>query len=381
MDFFFSEDQNDFRKMCKDFARGEVQPWAAIIDEEERFPFEVFDKLAEVGFLGIVTPEEYGGQGADFMHFGIATEEIGYYCLPTAMLVSSQNCVTSRAILIHGTEEQKKKYVPPLANGIVDGKRQIGAFALTEPDAGSDATGTKTKAVLKGDHYIINGYKRFITNGSVATMFVVFAVAENGPAAFIVESNFPGFSVGKEEKKMGIRGSVTTEIMFDDCIVPKENLLGKEGNGFRIALSILDEDRAGLSLAMVGMAQRAIDESVKYSKERVQFGKRLSQFQNTQFTLAEMQAKTDAARLLAYRAVDAIIRKDPNASAYASMAKLICADNVNDVTRRAVQIHGGYGYCREYPVEKLLRDAKICEIMMGTNEIQKLVISKAMGVR
>lgn len=380
MNFYFSEDEQAYRKMCADFAKNEIAPYAAMTDEEERFSFEVYDKLAAQGYLGIMTPEKYGGQGGSYLEFCIAAEEAGYYDFAITILLSSQNCVTSRTILDFGTEAQKLRYLPKLAAGVVDGKREIGAFALTEANAGSDAAGVQTTAEQKDGHYVLNGAKQFITNGSIASILLAFAKTEKGLSAFIVEDTFPGFVPGKDEKKMGMRASTTSQLFFDHCIVPKENLLGEEGQGFQIAMAALNDDRAALSLGMCSMAQRAIDESIAYAKNRVQFGKRISQFQNTKFQLADMQSKVDAARLLAYRAVYGILAHDKEATKWASMAKYVCADMVNDVTRRAVQIFGGYGYSREYPIEKLLRDSKICEIFMGTSEIQKIVIAKAMGV-
>ena len=376
-----TEEQKDYRKMFHDFAYGEVYPRAAEADEKEEFPFELFDKMAEAGYTGMMTPVEYGGQGGGIWELAAAAEEMAYYDSASALILVCQSLIPSGMLMAFGTKEQKEKYLPMLAQGIVNGKREISAMAMTEPGAGSDLRGIKTKAVLEGDHYVINGSKCFISNGAVATVVFLFAQTENGLSTFIVESSFLGFKTGEVEKKMGLRSSLASHLYFDDLIVPKENLLGKEGDGFKIAQSILDEDRTINAICCCGMSQRAIDESVKYSKERIQFSKRISEFQNTKFQFAKMQTRADAGKMLAYRAVQALADKDPKASLYVSEAKYYCSDVCNDIARRAVQIMGGYGYTRDYPVEKIMRDAKIFEIMTGTSEIMKLGISKAMGVR
>ena len=295
-------------------------------------------------------------------------------CGTTAVIVSAHTSLCCAPIFEHGTEEQKRKYLPDLLSG-----KKIGAFGLTEPNAGTDASGQQTLAVLEGDHYVLNGSKCFITNGNVADTFVVFAMTDkskgnHGISAFIVEKDFPGFSVGKHEKKMGIRGSSTCDLIFEDCIVPKENLLGKEGKGFKIAMQTLDGGRIGIAAQALGLGEGAVNEAVKYTQERVQFGKRLSQFQNTQFQLADMATKVKAAQLLVYRA--AVAKKTQKTySVEAAMAKLYAAEVAMEVTTKAVQLHGGYGYTREYDVERMMRDAKITEIYEGTSEVQRMVIS------
>ena len=298
----------------------------------------------------------------------------------TAVIVSAHTSLCCAPIFEHGTEEQKRKYLPDLLSG-----RKIGAFGLTEPNAGTDASGQQTTAVLEGDHYVLNGSKCFITNGNVADTFVVFAMTDkskgnHGISAFIVEKSFPGFSTGKHEKKMGIRGSSTCDLIFEDCIVPKENLLGKEGKGFKIAMMTLDGGRIGIAAQALGLGEGAVNEAVKYTKERVQFGKRLSQFQNTQFQLADMHCRMQAAQYLVYAAA---MKKQlhEDYSMDASMAKLFAAEAASDVTRRAVQLFGGYGYTREYPVERMMRDAKITEIYEGTSEVQRMVIASHLGVK
>ena len=377
LNFDLSPEQQDIFKTARQFGEKEVKPFAGKWDEAETPPLEVYDKLAAAGFLGILAPEEYGGQGGDYMDFSLVCEAIAYYDPSVAILISGQNCVSAGIISKFGTPAQKEKYLPPLAKGE---NHAVGEFAMTELGADSDANSASTKAVLKDDHYVINGTKCFISQGTIATVYLVFARTEAGLSCFIVERGYPGFSVGKKETKMGIRASDTAELVFNDCVVPRENLVGKEGEGFKIAMSIMDADRASVAAMAVGMAQRAIDEAVKYTKERVQFGKRISQFQNTQFVLAELQTKVDAARLMAYRATMDVVNGCENA-AHSSMAKYFASDVVNDVARRALQFMGGYGYSREYPMEKILRDAKIFEIFVGTNEMQRMIISRSMGIK
>ena len=380
MDFFQDEMHADLQKMYRDFALSEVKPLAAEIDREERFPTETVKKLAECGYMGIPFPEEYGGVGMDNLSYAQCVEELSRVCASTGVTVSAHTSLCAYPIYLFGTEEQKQKYLVPLAQG-----EKIGAFGLTEPGAGTDASGQKTTAVLDGDHYVLNGNKIFITNAGVADIFVVMAMTDkekgnHGISAFIVEKDFPGFKVGKHEEKMGIRGSSTCELVFEDCIVPKENLLGEEGKGFKYAMMTLDGGRIGIAAQALGIAQGAIDETVEYVKTRKQFGKTLSAFQNTQFELAQMQANTEAARLLVYQAA---CYKDAHKpySHLAAMAKLVAAQNASDVTRRCLQLFGGYGYTREYPMERMMRDAKITEIYEGTSEVQKMVISNWMGVR
>ena len=381
MDFHLTNEQQMLRKMYREFAENEVKPLAEEIDEEERFPMETVEKMAKLGMMGIYFPKEYGGAGGDVLSYAMCVEELAKVCGTTAVIVSAHTSLCCAPIFEHGTEEQKRKYLPDLLSG-----KKIGAFGLTEPNAGTDASGQQTLAVLEGDHYVLNGSKCFITNGNVADTFVVFAMTDkskgnHGISAFIVEKDFPGFSTGKHEKKMGIRGSATSDLIFEDCIVPKENMLGKEGKGFKVAMGTLDGGRVGVAAQATGIAEGAIEETVKYTKERMQFKKRISQFQNTQFQLADMKTRADAAQLLVYRAAAAKDAGDPDTGFYSAMAKLFASETASDVTRRAVQLFGGYGYTREYPVERMMRDAKITEIYEGTSEVQRMVISGRMGVK
>lgn len=377
MNFQLSKEHEMARQLFRSFAVNEVEPLAQEIDEQERFPLETVEKMQKYGFMGIPFPKQYGGQGCDYFTYAMAVEELSKVCATTGVIVSAHTSLCGSPLLEFGTEEQKQKYLTKIASG-----EWIGAFGLTEPGAGTDAAGQQTKAVLDGDNYILNGSKIFITNASYADVYIVMAMTDKsqgtkGISAFIVESTFPGFSIGKKELKMGIRGSATCELIFEDCIVPKENLLGKIGQGFKIAMKTLDGGRIGIAAQALGIAQGAIDETVKYVKERKQFGRSISQFQNTQFQLAEMQTKVDAARLLVYKAA---CSKDAGA-AYgvdAAMAKLFAAETAMEVTTKAVQLHGGYGYTRDYPVERMMRDAKITEIYEGTSEVQRMVISANM---
>ena len=376
-----SKEHQMLQKMYREFTENEVRPIAQEVDEEERFPEETVEKMAKLGMMGIPYPKEYGGAGADNLADAIAIEELSKACATTSVIVAAHTSLCSYPIFAYGNEEQKRKYMPKLTSG-----EWLGAFGLTEPGAGTDAAGQQTTAVKDGDHYILNGSKIFITNAGYADTFVVFTMTDrtkgnHGITAFIVEKGYEGFSVGKHEKKMGIRGSSTCELVFEDCIVPAENMLGKEGKGFKVAMGTLDGGRVGIAAQALGIAEGAIDEAVKYSKERMQFGKRLSQFQNTQFELADMKARTDAAKMLVYRAAWAKDHNDPHVGMYSAMAKLTAAQTASDVTRRAVQIFGGYGFTRDYPVERMMRDAKITEIYEGTNEVQKMVIAGAMGVK
>jgi len=381
MDFKLSKEHELLRKMYREFAQNEVKPLAAELDEEERFPKETIPKLAKLGMLGIPFPKKYGGAGGDNLAYAMAVEEVAKTCGTTSVIICAHTSLCCYPIYAYGTEEQKMKYLPDLLSG-----RKLGAFGLTEPGAGTDASGQQTTAVLEGDHYVLNGVKCFITNATEAETFVVFAMTDkskgnHGISAFIVEKDFPGFSIGKHEKKMGIRGSATSDLIFEDCIVPKENLLGQEGKGFKIAMGTLDGGRVGVAAQALGIGEGAINEAIAYTKERVQFGKRISQFQNTQFQLADMKARADAAQLLVYRAACAKDDGDPKCGFYSSMAKLFAAEMASDVTRRAVQLFGGYGYTREYPVERMMRDAKITEIYEGTSEVQRMVIANNLGVK
>ena len=385
MDFHLSKEQLMLRKMYRDFAENEVKPLAQEIDEEERFPMETVEKMGKLGMMGIYFPKEYGGAGGDVLSYAMCVEELAKVCGTTAVIVSAHTSLCCAPIFENGTEEQKRKYLPDLLSG-----KKIGAFGLTEPNAGTDASGQQTTAVLEGDHYVLNGSKCFITNGNVADTFVIIAVTGKTTdkrgrpmkeiSAFIVEKDFPGFSQGKHEKKMGIRGSSTCDLIFEDCIVPKENLLGKIGQGFKIAMMTLDGGRIGIAAQALGLGEGAVLEAIKYTKERVQFGRRISQFQNTQFQLADMHTRMQAAQFLVYSAA---CKKQlhEDYSMDAAMAKLFAAEAASDVTRRAVQLFGGYGYTREYPVERMMRDAKITEIYEGTSEVQRMVISSHLGVK
>ena len=364
------------RAEIRAFAESEVKPQAFLMDKENEFPAEAVKKMGELGFMGLPYPKEYGGAGLDVLSYAIAVEELSRVDGGTGVILSAHVSLGSWPIFAFGTEEQKQKYLVPLAQG-----EKLGAMGLTEPSAGTDANGVRTTAVLKGDKYILNGTKIFITNGYYADTYVVFArtnpdlsVGHKGLSAFIVEKGFKGFSFGTKEKKMGIRASATYELVFDDCEVPAENLLGKEGEGFKIAMMLLDGGRIGVAAQALGIAQGAIDECIPYLKERKQFGKPLSAFQNTQFELADMQTKVDAARLLIYRAAMAKQNHEPY-SHLAAMGKMFAADVASDVTRRVVQLVGGCGYTREYPFERMMRDAKITEIYEGTTEVQKMVVS------
>ena len=386
MDLHLSREQEMLRKMYRDFAENEVKPLAEWVDENEAFPEETVKKMAKLGMLGIYFPKEYGGAGADVLSYAMCVEELSKVCGTTGVIVSAHTSLCAAPIYENGTEEQKQKYLPKLCSG-----EWLGAFGLTEPGAGTDAQGQQTVAVLdeKGENWILNGSKIFITNAGYANVFVIIAVTgittdkrgrkKKEISAFIVERTDPGFSVGKHEKKMGIRGSSTCELIMEDCVIPKDRLLGKQGKGFAIAMKTLDGGRIGIASQALGLAEGAIEETIKYTKERVQFGKRISQFQNTQFQLADMHAKTEAAKWLVYSAA----MKKQNHEPYtmdAAMAKLFAAEAARDVTCKAVQIFGGYGYTREYPVERMMRDAKITEIYEGTSEVQRMVIAANLGV-
>ena len=367
-----------FEQMIKDFAETEVKPLAQEVDEEERFPYETVEKMAKMGLFGIIVPKQYGGCGGDYHMYISAVEELSKHCGTTGVILSAHTSLCAAPILEYGTEEQKQKYLPDLASG-----RKIGAFGLTEPNAGTDASNQQTVAVEKEDHYLLNGSKIFITNAGYASTYVIIAVTGKGPkgpemSAFIVESDFEGFSVGKKEKKMGIRGSSTCELIFDNIKVPKENLLGKRGEGFKIAMKTLDGGRVGIAAQALGIAEGALETTVAYVKSRKQFGRSISAFQNTQFQLADMATKVAAAKGLVYAAVNAKQNKLPTLSVNAAQAKLFAAETAMEVTTKAVQLHGGYGYTREYPVERMMRDAKITEIYEGTSEVQRMVISGAL---
>ena len=379
MDFKQDEFHQDILEMVHEFAVNEVKPLAAEIDKTEEFPMANVKQMAEMGLLGIPFPEEYGGSGMDTLAYIQTVEELSKYCATTGVIVSAHTSLCCTPIYQFGSEEQKKKYLPKLCSG-----EWLGAFALTEPNAGTDASGQQTVATDAGDHWVLNGSKIFITNAGAADVFFVLAMTDKsqgtkGISAFIVEKGFQGFSIGKKEDKMGIRASSTCELIFEDCIVPKENLVGEPGKGFKYAMMTLDGGRVGIAAQAVGIAEGAIEETVKYVQERKQFG-RLSQFQNTQFELAQMKANTEAAKLLLYQAACAKDDHEPF-SHKAAMAKLVASRNASDVTRRCLQLYGGYGYSREYPIERMMRDAKITEIYEGTSEVQMMVIAGWMGVK
>lgn len=374
MDFSLTKQDTLFLQMIREFAENEVKPLAAEVDEEERFPIETVKKMGKIGLMGIPIPTQYGGAGGTNLMYGLAVEELSRVCGTTGVILSAHTSLCCAPILENGSEEQKMKYLPKLASG-----EWIGAFGLTEPNAGTDAAGQQTTAVLDGDQWVLNGSKIFITNGGEAHVYVIFAMTDKskgvkGISAFIVEKGTPGFSIGKHEKKMGIRGSATTELIFEDCRIPKDNLLGIEGKGFNIAMKTLDGGRIGIACQALGIAQGAMDETIKYTKERKQFGKPLAKFQNTQFQMADMETRIQASRLLVR---SAHYKKDHGMpySADAAMAKLFCAETAMEVTTKCVQFHGGYGYTREYPVERMMRDAKITEIYEGTSEVQRMVIA------
>ncbi len=364
--------------LLDEFIEKKVKPLAKEVDEKEMFPLENVKLMGKLGLLGITIPKEYGGVGGDYPSYIKAVRRLANACATTSVIMSGHVSLCVGPIMEFGTEEQKAKYLPKLATG-----EWIGAFGLTEPNAGTDAAGQQSYAVLDGDHYVLNGTKIFITNAGYANVFVVFAMTDRskgvkGISAFILEKTFPGFSIGKVEDKMGIRGSSTCELIFKDVIVPKENLLGKEGEGFKIAMKTLDGGRIGIAAQACGIAEGALQETIDYVKARKQFGRPISAFQNTQFTLADMKARTEAARLLVEQAANAKANHAKDLSMKAAMAKLFAAETASYVTNRAVQLFGGYGYTRDYPVERMMRDAKITEIYEGTSEVQRMVISGAL---
>jgi len=374
MNFNISNEHKMLRELYEAFTINEVEPLAKEVDEDERFPIETVEKMKSLGFFGIPFPKEYGGQGGDNLAYAMAVEELSKACGTTGVIISAHTSLCAAPIYEFGNEAQKQKYLIPLAKG-----DKIGAFGLTEPNAGTDAAGQQTKAVLNGDHYILNGSKIFITNAGYADVYIIMAMTDiekglKGISAFIVDGDAEGFTIGKKEEKMGIRGSATSELIFENVKVPAENLIGKEGQGFKIAMKTLDGGRIGIASQALGLAQGALDETIKYVKERKQFGRAISKFQNTQFQLADMSTKIEASRLLVYSAAKA---KDDklNYSTHAAMAKLFASETAMEVTTKAVQLHGGYGYTREYPVERMMRDAKITEIYEGTSEVQKMVIA------
>ncbi len=383
MDFALGKEHEMARQLFKDFAEKEVKPLAQEVDAEHRFPRETVEKMTKYGFLGIPVPKEYGGQGADILTYAMCVEELSKVCGTTGVIVSAHTSLCIDPILTFGTEEQKQKFVTPLAKG-----EKLGAFGLTEPGAGTDAQGQQTKAVLDGDEWVLNGSKCFITNGKEADIYIVIAVTgkiekrgktQKEISAFIVEKGTPGFTFGTKENKMGICGSSTYELIFTDCRIPKDNLLGAKGKGFGIAMHTLDGGRIGIAAQALGLAEGALETTIAYVKERKQFGRSIAQFQNTQFQLADMATKVEAAKLLVYKAAlkKDEYKKNPRTSYSfeAAQAKLYAAEVAMEVTTKAVQLHGGYGYIREYDVERMMRDAKITEIYEGTSEVQRMVIS------
>lgn len=378
MDFSLSKKHLLAQSLYRSFAEDEVKPLAQEVDEREEFPRETVRKMSKCGFMGIPVPKEYGGQGCDSLSYVMCVEELAKVCATTSVILSAHTSLCIDPILTYGTEAQKQKYVPDLAAGT-----KLGAFALTEPGAGTDAQGQQTKAILDGEEWVLNGSKCFITNGREADVYIIIAVTgiaekrgrkSKEISAFIVEKGTPGFSFGTKEKKMGIRGSSTHELIFDDCRIPRENLLGLKGKGFGIAMHTLDGGRIGIAAQALGIAEGAFDATVKYVKERKQFGRTIGQFQNTQFQLADMATKIEAAKMLVYKAAVAKATQK-SYSVEAATAKLYAARTAMEVTEKAVQLHGGYGYIREYDVERMMRDAKITEIYEGTSEVQMMVIS------
>ncbi len=374
MDFSLNKREELFLQMIREFAENEVKPLAAEVDEQERFPMETVEKMAKIGIMGIPIPVEYGGQGGTNQMYIMAVEELSRVCATTGVIVSAHTSLCMNPILEFGTEEQKQKYLPKLASG-----EWIGAFGLTEPNAGTDAAMQQTTAVLDGEEWVLNGSKIFITNAGYAHVYVIMAMTDKskgtkGISAFIVEKDTPGFSIGKKEKKLGIRGSATCELIFENCRIPKANLLGELGKGFKIAMKTLDGGRIGIASQALGIAQGAMDVTVKYTKERKQFGKAIAAFQNTQFQMANLETRVQAARLLVRQAA---YKKDMHLpySVDAAMAKLFAAETAMEVTTKCLQFHGGYGYTREYEIERMMRDAKITEIYEGTSEVQRMVIA------
>lgn len=381
MDFMLDRKHEMARQLFREFAEKEVKPLAQEVDETEEFPRVTVDKMIKAGFMGIPIPKEYGGQGCDPLTYAMCVEELSKVCGTTGVIVSAHTSLCCDPIMTYGTEEQKQKFLVPLAKG-----EKLGAFGLTEPGAGTDAQGQQTKAVLDGDEWILNGSKCFITNGKEADVYVIFAVTgiiekrgrkQKEITAFIVEKGTPGFTFGTKEKKMGIRGSSTYELIFQDCRIPKDNLLGQQGKGFGIAMHTLDGGRIGIASQALGIAEGALECTINYVKERKQFGRSIGAFQNTQFQLADMATKVEAAQLLVYKAAMAKATQKVY-SVEAAKAKLYAAEVAMEVTTKAVQLHGGYGYTREYDVERMMRDAKITEIYEGTSEVQRMVISGAL---
>lgn len=378
MDFELTQDQKLVQEMVRKFALNELEPVAAEIDKSREFPWDSIKKMAELGLLGVITPEEYGGAGLDFLSLAIVIEEISKVCASTGVIVAVNNSLAAYPILAFGNDEQRQKYLPLLAKA-----EKIGAIGLTEPNAGSDVAGMESTAVLEGDYYRLNGTKRFITNGRDAEVCIIFAYTDKsqghrGISAFIVDGDTPGFTKGEHEDLMGLRATGNCELIFEDATIPKENLLGEEGQGFKIGMHTLDVSRIDIGAQSVGIAQGALEASIKYSKERKAFGKPIAEFQLIQGMIAEMATQIAAARLLVYHAAYIKDKGVPRFSKEASMAKWFAAETCQNAVRKATQIHGGYGYTKDYPVERYYRDAKVMEIYEGTSEIQRIVIARSL---
>ncbi|RLF33708.1 MAG: acyl-CoA dehydrogenase [Thermoplasmata archaeon] len=379
MDFSLSEEQKLFQKTIREFCERELKPISDKIDKEEYFPWELYKKMGKMGLMGMTVPQEYGGAGIDRVSYMIALEEISRVCGSTGLTIEAHNSLGIGHIYEHGSEEQRKKYLPRLTSG-----EAFASWALTEPNAGSDAASIQTTAVLDKDEWVINGTKQFITSGDIAEVVTVMAKTDKtkgakGISAFIVEKDTPGFKVGQLEDKLGLRGSHTAELIFEDCRIPKENLLGEKNMGFIGAMNILDRGRTAIGAMSVGIARGALEECIEYAKQRQQFGRPISKFQAVQWKIVNMATEIDAARLLVYRAA---YLEDQNVrfTKEASMAKLFASEMAMRATREAIQIFGGYGYTREYPVERYFRDIKLCEIGEGTSEVQRMVIAKQIGL-
>jgi len=375
MDFALTEEHRMIARMVREFAEKEIAPRAEEIDATDQFPDDLFRRMGELGILGIPFPEEYGGSGGDYTSMVLALEEVARVSGSMAITLDAQTSLYCEPVYLFGSEEQKLKYLAPAARG-----EKIGAFGLTEPQAGSDAGATRTRAIRQGDEWVINGQKIFITNGSVADFVVITAKTDpekgtRGISAFIVEKGTPGFQPGRDEKKMGLKGSVTSELFFEDCRIPAENLLGKENEGFRQFLVTLDAGRVAIAAMAVGLAQGAFERATAYAKERVQFGQPIAEFQAIQWMIAEMATEIEAARLMVHRAAW-LKEQGARFTKEAAMAKLFATETSERVCRKAIQVHGGYGYVREYAVERMYRDQRLCSIGEGTNEIQRLVIAR-----
>lgn len=376
VEFAFTEEQQQLRKSVREFAEGEIAPHVMEWDEASHFPMEIMPKLAEMGLLGVIFPEEYGGAGLGYIEYALAIEELARVDGSVGLIVAAHNSLCSNHIFKFGTEAQKQKYLVPLASG-----KAIGAWSLTEPEAGSDAGGTRTTAVRNAKGWVLNGAKTFTTNGHYANYCVAMAVTDkskgsHGISAFILEKGMSGFKPGKKENKLGMRASDTSEVIFSDCHVPQENLLGPEGEGFTGSLKILDGGRISIAALALGMAQGALEAATKYAKQRKQFGQPISDFQSVQFKLADMVTQVEAARLLVYQAAWFADKKNVRFTQESSMAKLFASEVAVRVANECVQIHGGYGFIKDYPAEKYYRDVKLCTIGEGTSEIQRLVIAR-----